>query len=350
MEEKKITNNGSVGWSCPSNIAIIKYWGKRPVQLPMNPSLSMTLSVSRTITRMDFEFDPQNQNPSVDYQFEGSVIPAFEDRIKDIIKLAVRYIPVLSHTSLRIESENTYPHSSGIASSASAMGALAMCLAELENKISGPTDPAHFIEKASFIARLGSGSASRSIYPNFALWGATPEWDGSSDEFAIPVTDFHTDFYQLRDTILIVDSGKKKISSSTGHSLMDRNPFSNTKFAQAHQNLSTLKTILAKGDWDEFIDLMELEALSLHSMMMTSQPGYILMRPGTISIINKVREFRKDTQCKIGFTLDAGPNVHLLFADSDVQKVNEFIESELICFCEDGRLITDQMGEGPVAL
>ena len=350
MEEKYRNNVGYVGWSCPSNIALIKYWGKRSVQLPLNPSLSMTLKKARTMTRLEFDYHPNNHNPSVHFRFEGNDAPAFEDRIIKFIKSIDSHIPALAHTTLRIESENTFPHSSGIASSASSMGALAMCLVQMEEKIKGPLAPGKLLEKASIIARLGSGSASRSIYPNFVVWGATDDWVGSSDEYALPVTDYHEDYNQLRDTILIVESGQKKVSSSVGHSLMDTNPFSKSRIIQARQNLSTLKTVLTEGDWDGFIALIELEALTLHAMMMTGQPGYVLMLPGTLSIIEKVREFRNDTGCRIGFTLDAGANVHLLYASGDADKVNGFINAELVTFCEEGRMIMDQMGKGPAAL
>jgi diphosphomevalonate decarboxylase len=230
------------------------------------------------------------------------------------------------------------------------MGALAMGLVHLEEKITGSSEPGIFRQKASFIARLGSGSASRSIYPHFALWGETPEFAGSSDEYAIPVTGYHETFKGLLDTILIVESGAKMISSSLGHSLMDTNPFSSTRFKQARQNLATLKSVLTLGDWTGFIEVMEEEALTLHAMMMTSRPGNLLMRPGTLSIIQKVREFRKDTGCRIGFTLDAGANVHLLFTGEDGTEVNEFITSELVPFCENGRIISDHLGEGPAAI
>ncbi len=116
------------------------------------------------------------------------------------------------------------PHSSGIASSASAMGALALCLLSMEEQITGhpSSDP---MKKASFLARLGSGSASRSLHPGFALWGYSKAWPGSSDEFAIPVQGIHENFVAIRDSILIVDPGSKKLSSSAGHALMETNAF-----------------------------------------------------------------------------------------------------------------------------
>lgn len=341
---------GSLGWSCPSNIALIKYWGKRALQLPLNPSLSMTLQEARTMTRLDYTFDPGITDPGIRFLFEGASAPAFENRVTGFIRALLPFIPVLAHSSLRIESENTFPHSSGIASSASAMGALALCLVQLEEKITGPTHPDSFRKKASFIARLGSGSASRSVYPRFALWGASVDWEASSDEYAIPVSGYHETFSRLRDTILVVESGEKKISSSLGHSLMDTNPYAATRFNQARQNLALLKNMLAAGDWSGFIEVMEEEALSLHAMMMTGRPGYLLMQPGTLSILQKVRAFRRDTGCRVGFTLDAGANVHLLYAGEEAAEVHPFINAELVPFCENGRIIEDRMGEGPAPL
>ncbi len=343
-------SGGRVGWSCPSNIAIVKYWGKKSGQLPMNPSLSMSLKVARTSTSMEFNFDPQITHPEIQFQFEGEKAGVFGDRVRSFIKSIEPLVPAIAHTSLRIESHNTFPHSSGIASSASSMGALAMCLVQIENQVCRTEDADDVLRKASFIARLGSGSASRSIYPGFVLWGASDEWAGSSDEYAIPVNDFHETFNQIKDTILIVESGQKKVSSRQGHALIEQNPFSNTRFKQARDNLGRLKPMLEEGDWDGFIALMEEEALSLHAMMMTGRPGYLLMQPGTLSILQKVREFRLDTSCRIGFSMDAGANVHLLHARGEADRVNDFISSELVSFCEQGRYINDRMGGGPTPL
>jgi len=338
---------GEVGGTCPSNIAIVKYWGKRIFQIPMNPSLSMTLKEARTITRMTYDYDPARNRQEIKFLFEGREAPAFEERIATFVSRIQPYIPSLSHSALRIESRNTFPHSSGIASSASSMAALAMCLVRFEQAVTGGVYPGDPMKKASFIARLGSGSAARSLYPRFALWGRTDQWPGSSDEFAIPVSRFHQGFEGLRDAILIVESGQKKVSSSAGHSLMGRNPFAPVRFNQAHENIKKLKPILEEGDWTGFISIMEEEALTLHAMMMTGRPGYLLMQPGTVAILHRIMEFREDTGYRAGFTLDAGANVHLLYSRKDADAVDQFIISELQQYCEGGTMIMDRMGEGP---
>ncbi len=341
---------GVVEWSCPSNIAIVKYWGKRPVQIPMNPSLSMTLQHALTNTRVEYVIDKKIPQPDIRFTFEGRKVPTFEDRIKTFIKSLTSHLPLLAHASLAINSSNTFPHSSGIASSASAFGALAMCLVDLHEKTGGDPGNIDPLKKASIIARLGSGSAARSIYPGFSLWGLSEAWSGSSDEFAIPVPGFHKTFQGIRDSILIVESGQKKVSSSTGHQSMENNPYASVRFGQARSNLSALKHILKEGNWPEFIVLMEEEALGLHAMMLTAKPGYLLMQPGTIAILHQVRQFREDTGARIGFTLDAGANVHLLYSSGEEALVKEFITEELLQHCENRQVLHDQMGDGPVQI
>ena len=365
-----MSQSGSTAWSCPSNIAIIKYWGKRPVQLPMNPSLSITLSKALTNTRLDWVVDrsvkPVEKGPAhLAFFFEKKKAPAFETRIKTYLASLTDHFPWLPYSRLSIHSENTFPHSSGIASSASAMGALALCLCDMDMVLAqkgspvprngqggdppAPGDKA-FFKRASEIARLGSGSASRSLYGNMVLWGKSDEWKGSSDAFAIPVEDIHPEFNEIHDSILIVESGAKKVSSSLGHSLMDNHPYAAARFNQAHLNLSRLKGILSSGDWQGFIEVLESEALSLHAMMLTSNPGFLLFKPETLSIIEKIRTFREETGLPLGFTLDAGANVHLIYKANASEPVVSFIDTELKEHCENRYYIRDRMGTGPIKL
>jgi diphosphomevalonate decarboxylase len=315
----------------------------------MNPSLSMTLKNALTITRIAYIYDPSITHKRIIFRFEGKAHPAFQERIAKYLETLQSHMPFLANTHLEIDSENSFPHSSGIASSASALGALAMCLVNMEEKITGNRDENTF-KKGSFLARLGSGSACRSIFPHFALWGATGGWSGSTDEYAIPVSGTDSTFMGVRDSILIVESNQKQVSSSAGHKLMETNPYAASRFQQAHHNLERMKGILAGGDWKGFIEVMEEEALSLHAMMMTSKPGYILMKPGTLEIIRKVRDFRSAGHYHIGFTLDAGANVHLLYEAVHEKKVKEFITSQLLTHCENNQVIHDQMGTGPTKI
>jgi diphosphomevalonate decarboxylase len=96
----------------------------------------------------------------------------------------------------------------------------------------------------------------------------------------------------------------------------------------------------------EFIKIVESEALTLHAMMMTSQPYFILMKPNTLEIIHKIRAFRESSKANLCFTLDAGANVHVLYPEKETKAVDEFIKSELLQFCENGKHICDRTGTG----
>lgn len=344
---KPLLSEGKVAWKSPSNIAIVKYWGKRPGQIPANASLSITLSKALTETSIAFTYDPLRKKPQLNFRFEGAPQNVFEKRIEKYLASLDLFFPWLVHCQLDIDSQNTFPHSSGIASSASAMSALALGLCEIEEKIYGEGISEDFFRKASFMARLGSGSASRSLFGNMAVWGFSACMADSSDEYAVPVPEMHPDMVGMKDSILIIESGKKNVPSSVGHDLMKSNPYARLRFEVAEENMRQLCSIVKRGELDDFIALMENEALSLHAMMMTSEPGFLLMRPNTVAAIEKIRDFRNTSKLAVGFTIDAGANLHVLYTKSDDKKVKTFIDSELKKFCEKGIVIHDEMGRGP---
>jgi diphosphomevalonate decarboxylase len=156
----------------------------------------------------------------------------------------------------------------------------------------------------------------------------------------------HQNFKNYQDTILLVDKGEKQVSSTVGHDLMHNHPYAERRFAQAHDNLSQIKSILTAGNVAEFIKLVESEALTLHAMMMTSMPYFILMKPNTLEIINKIWKFRNETQNPVCFTLDAGANVHVLYPENVKETVLQFIQSELVGYCQNGQYICDEIGTG----
>jgi len=344
------STEGTVYWQSPSNIAIVKYWGKFPGQIPANASLSLTLSKSLTKTRIEYNYDPNRSQTELDFKFDGKENQTFSKRLNTYLENIHLYLPWLAHTNLSIASENTFPHSSGIASSASSMSALALGLCEIDKEIYHTETEINGHRMASFLARLGSGSASRSVYEKMSIWGETSSWKASSDEYAVPFDKIHGDFEIIHDSILIIESGQKEVSSSTGHAMMHSNPYASKRFESAEQNMQRLIPALSKGDWMEFIEIMENEALSLHAMMLTSNPGFILMKPKTLIAINKVREFRRETGINIGFTLDAGANVHIIYCNKDLDAVRTFIEKDLRNICENGIVIHDQMGSGPKSI
>lgn len=340
--------SGQCTWKAPSNIALIKYWGKRDLQLPQNPSLSFTLSACATQTEL--RYTPKT-TPSEAIAFEvaldGAPAPSFRPKIAAFFKRIAEYVPFIKDYTFTINTSNSFPHSSGIASSASGMAALAMCIMDLEKQLNPNIMPTYFHQKASFLARLGSGSAARSIAGPITIWGVHQAIPKSTNAYAVPA-DFkvHKNFAHYQDTILIVDKGQKQVSSSVGHNLMHNHPYAKQRFNQAEEQLADLVECLKTGDLEHFIKLTESEALTLHAMMMTSAPYYILMRPNTLKIIEAIWLYRETTKSKLCFTLDAGANVHLLYPNQEKKTVRQFINETLRPYCDQGHYIHDQMGSG----
>lgn len=345
---KTIIENGSVTWESPSNIALVKYWGKKEHQIPANPSISFTLSNCKTITTLSYK---KRVNPTDEYQFEvfleGNKQDDFKPKINTFFKRIEQYVPFIKDYEFEIETSNTFPHSSGIASSASGMSALALCVMSIEKKLNPSLSDADFTKKASFLSRLGSGSACRSLEGDLVCWGAHKEIDGTSDLFGVQYPfEVHENFKNYQDTILLVDKGEKQVSSTVGHDLMHNHPYAENRFQQAHDNLSKLSKIFKSGDLKSFIEIVESEALTLHAMMMTSLPYFILMKPNTLEIINKIWAFRQASGLHLCFTLDAGANVHLLYPEKEKAAILDFINSQLVGYCQNGHYICDSVGLG----
>ena len=335
------------GWSSPSNIALVKYWGKKGKQIPQNPSVSFTLSTCRTNTIM-ISAQKLSAKPTRSFYFEGKEATAFGKKALKLIDTFAHDFPEVNNYDLQILSENTFPHSSGIASSASSMSSLALCLCEFIKSIRGG-DLKDFFQKASHYARLGSGSACRSIYGGIVSWGEIQGFEHSSNLHASPVN-LVKPFQRFRDAVLIISSDEKSVSSTLGHSLMDDHPFRETRYENAKNNCVEIINLMNEQDISKWGELVEREALELHGLMMNGAKSFILMKPNTLKAIEKIRKFRQDTGVPVYFTLDAGPNVHLLYPDKFCKEVKVFIEDQLIELCENKLWFDDLVGSGPYSM
>ena len=124
---------------------------------------------------------------------------------------------------------------------------------------------------------------------------------------------------------------------------MNGHPYAERRFIEANENLEKLIEILKIGDVEAFGKLVEHEALTLHAMMMMSDPAFILMKPNTVAALEKLWAFRRETGNQLYFTLDAGANVHLLYPAQDAEAIEIFIENELKQFCQSGKYIKDKV-------
>ena len=157
----------------------------------------------------------------------------------------------------------------------------------------------------------------------------------------------HETFKTFHDDILIASKAEKSVSSRAGHALMEGNPFADARYADAKRKLLRLLDAMKAGDLEEFGRITENEALTLHGLMMSSNPSYILLKPATLKMIERLKAYREETKHPVYFTLDAGPNLHVLYPEDVVHEVKPFITDELVPLCEEETYIPDWVGEGP---
>lgn len=340
---------GKIRWRSPSNIALVKYWGKHGQQLPRNPSVSLTLTQAATDTTISYGPKVDHKRDiELEFYFAGAPRPDFATKVEQYLRSLLPVFPFLRQLHWRVDTDNSFPHSAGIASSASAMSALALALCGLERRFFGNLRyEGEFLQKASFLSRLGSGSACRSVYPYVAIWGQHGETAGSSDLYAVPYADVaHPVFQTFHDDILIISQAEKNVSSRAGHGLMEGNVYADSRYRQANNRMDRLTAAMRAGDLDAAGKIIEAEALTLHALMMTSEPPYLLVQPNTIAAIQRVQAWRHDTGHPLYFTLDAGPNLHLLYPDTIAAEAKAFIRSELTPLCHNGHYIADRCGRG----
>ena len=280
------------------NIALIKYWGNRDqsLRLPSNDSLSFNLGDLRTTTSI--EFDPLLSEDEVTINGHMVSSQAYErvthhlDRIADS---KCREAPgdCEGRPKARVVSFNAFPMGVGIASSASGFAALtlaacaALGLTKTEGELSG-------------LARLGSGSACRSVPGGFVVWHGA---------YAVSIAP--PQHWPLMDVIAIVAENHKTVGSTEGHALADTSPLQAARLADAPRRFNLGEQAVRERDFALLADVIEQDALIMHAVIMTSQPSVIYWTPATLSVIEAVREMR-ESGVPVAFTIDAGPNVHCI--------------------------------------
>jgi len=315
----------------PSNIALVKYWGKTDVQIPINPSISFTLNKSKTVTKAQLELlKTQQEHIHFEFYLDNERKKEFETKIAVFFERIFPYVPFINLYKWKLESKNTFPHSSGIASSASGFAALAKIIINLEKQLYPNQPDTYYQRKTSFLARLGSGSAARSTEQPVMIWGKHPEIPETSNLYAIKNNfKLHSVFHDFQNTIVLVDKDKKQISSTTGHQIMNNHPYKIIRKNQAFENAYKMYQILQNGNLEDFIKITEAEALTLHALMMTSEPNYILMKPQTLQLIHQIREIRQNKNLPVCFTLDAGANIHILYPKPIQQELKNLLFDNL---------------------
>lgn len=291
----------------PANIAFIKFWGKKDPKLniPFNDSISMNLSGCTTETTVKFDGSLKEDIISVD---GNEVAGLGKDRVILILDEVRKAAKV--KLNARVTSKNSFPSDAGIASSASGFSALTLAA----SKAAGLSLDQ---KQLSVLARRGSGSACRSIPDGFTYWKKGRDND-SSYAFSIAPPEF----WDIRDLVVVVSKEKKKAGSTEGHSVATTSPYFEYRLKKLPERIKVLKGAILKKDFDTFGKTLEEEAVDLHVMAMTSRPPIFYWNAGTMDVMHKVMELRV-RGIKCFFTIDAGPNVHVICLGKDENRIKK---------------------------
>jgi diphosphomevalonate decarboxylase len=289
------------------NIALIKYWGDidPDLHIPANGSISMNLADLTTRTSVRFQPAlPQDQlilngEPTIGKALER--VSAFLNRIRQLAGIT---------SFARVESHNNFPTGVGMASSASGFAALSLAATcavglELDEK------------DLSRLARIGSGSACRSIPGGFVEWQA-----GSSDEDSYAYSIAPAEHWDVVDNIAVVSREEKQISSNVGHSLAPSSLLQTVRLADTPHRLNQCRKAILDRDFDLLADIIELDSNLMHAVMITSEPPLLYWQPATVEIMHAVQASRKQGLA-VCYTIDAGPNVHVLCLGDQAERVRE---------------------------
>jgi len=279
-----------------ANIAFIKYWGNRDraLRLPANGSISMNLDGLYTRTTVSF----QRSLPYDELIINGKeIVGAALERVSCFLDLIRQRATTAEHAE--VVSENNFPSGAGIASSASAFAALALAASRAAGLDLNEAD-------LSRLARRGSGSACRSIPSGFVEWFVGVRED---DSYAASIAP--PDHWPLVDCIAIVSDVHKQTGSTEGHALASTSPLQTARLADASRRLDLCRSAIADCDFDLLASVVELDSDMMHAVMMTSTPPLHYWLPASLAIMQAVRAWRQEglPAC---YTLDAGPNVHVL--------------------------------------
>ena len=311
-----------------SDIALIKYWGKRDakLRLPENNSISMSLDALHTTTTVAFDDEIEQDEVVVDGKQDEQVsqrVTKHLDRIRAFTGVEL---------AARVHSKNNFPSSTGLSSSGSAFAALTLAaLDALDFPISD--------REKSILARFGSGSAARCVQGGFVEWYAA---DSSEDSFAETV--YQADHWDIRDCIVIVDSEDKRVPTTAAHRSAGSSPFFNARQKHLPDKLQALRTAIAEEDTTAFFDIVWRENFEFHSILQTSRPPYLTWRPATVAVLQLVATLR-NADIPVAATINTGHNVHVLMPAAYQEQVETAL-SKLGA----GKIISSSIGNGPTTL
>lgn len=276
----------------PSNIAFIKYWGKKDeeLRLPANGSISVNLSNLLTTTTVEFNKSLKTDDITINGKRDAKKANRVMKHLERI--RAVARIP----TKARVVSQNNFPTAGGLASSASGFAALTIA----GTKAAGLSLKE---KELSILARQGSGSACRSVPDGFVEW-----LDGDTDKTSFAISLYPPSYWDIAIVVVLAGNEEKSVLTSEGMRFVKSNPFYPVRLSNMGRKIKELKQYMKKRDFERFGMLVESEALELHAMALTSAPPIIYWQPLTMRVMKLVQGIRS-RYFPVYFTIDSGPHV-----------------------------------------
>lgn len=300
-----------------TNIALIKYWGKRDEQLflPMNNSISITLDQFYTTTSVTFQDDLASDVFVLDGVELGGAEQNKISTFLDLVRKTTKH-----HGHAVVESSNNVPTAAGFASSASGFAALAAASTKaLGYEISDAG--------LSTLARQGSGSACRSIYGGFVEWHMGEKIDGT-DSFATQL--LSEEDWQLSIISVMVEAKQKKVLSREGMKrTVETSPFYDGWLASLEPDLLATRAAIANRTFEQLGTVLERNAMKMHATTLGANPPFMYWMSSTIEVMQAVQELREDG-IQAYFTIDAGPNVKVICQPADERVVMDRLK-QLMC-------------------
>lgn len=310
-----------------TNIALVKYWGKKDQELiiPQTDSLSLTLNEFYTTTTVNFDNHLTSDLVAID---QHTLSKKEAQKVVHVLDIVRQLSGIKSFA--RVDSINHVPTAAGLASSASAFAALAGAASTAAGLNLSSRD-------LSRLARRGSGSATRSIYGGLVEWQKGTDDDSS---FAQPVLE-NVDF-PIEMLAVLVDTKKKKVSSRSGmQSSVETSPYYDAWRQVVANDMVAIKKAIKAKDIDQIGHIAEENALRMHALTFSADPGFTYFNGETLTIIKAVEDLRNQgVNCY--YTMDAGPNVKVIYNQGNrskiVEKLSNIVDSE--------RLVVSQPGPG----
>lgn len=294
------------------NIAFIKYWGNRDdeIRLPQNGSISMNLGDLTTRTMITFDSSLPRDTFDLNGIRQGGAALHRVSQHLNLIR-GIRGFSAPAH----IFSESNFPAGAGLASSAAAFAALTVAAVRAAGIEMTEKD-------LSRLARRGSGSAARSIPAGFVEW---LRGDTDADSYAMSIAP--ADHWELVDCIVILDSNHKAIGSTEGHRLAQSSPLQQARVKDCDRRLENCRDAIRHKDFDALARVIELDSNLLHAVSMTSNPPVFYWLPATIEVMQSVINWRQ-AGLPVAYTIDAGPNVHVICDASSFTRVHDKLTSQ----------------------